>query len=134
MLSLAGARVLGWRPSKAGARGLATKSSTSPTLFWKHSHAATTTQYTAPLPETSHGVSSEVIAKMRRLRWEAPKTFTAKRLSSNFHLPRETVNAVAPYHHPGTQVRCCILCAWQANKTDFETATLQLDYERNLQY
>ena len=105
MLSLAGARVLGWRPSASGARKYSTQTPSKPVLFWQHSHASTTSQYTAPLPEASRGVSSELIAKMRRLRAEAPKTFTAKRLSSNFHLSRATVNAVAPYHHPATKTK-----------------------------
>lgn len=105
MLAYVGTKVNGSVLGAVKARSYSTKSSAKPVLAWKHGHAATTPQYVAELPEAQLGVSPTLIAKMRRLREEAPATFTARRLASNFHLPKTTVNRVAPYVRHGKTVR-----------------------------
>ena len=105
MLAYVGTKVNGSVLGAVKSRSYSTKSSGKPVLAWKHSHAATTPQYVAELPAAQHGVSPTLIAKMRRLREEAPATFTSRRLASNFHLPKKTVNLVAPYIRHGKTVR-----------------------------
>lgn len=108
MLSFLGAGSSSLRSLGSSSRSYSSGASTTsqrPALVWNHGHASTKPQQQVQLPESSHGVSSELIAKLRRLREEAPKTFTARRLMSNFNLSKKTINAVAPYVRHGKAVR-----------------------------
>lgn len=88
-------------------RGYTSAASERPVTFWNHAYAANKAPFEQAPTESSHGVSGALIEKMRRLRHEAPHTFTAKRLSRNFNLSRTTINRVAPYEAPGAAVRSC---------------------------
>ena len=108
MLSFLSAGSSSLRNLGSSARSYSTTPSATaerPGLVWKHGHAKTKVEYKAELPKKQLGVAPDLIAKMRRLRSEAPKTFTARRLVANFHLSKKTVNAVAPYVRYGKAVR-----------------------------
>lgn len=122
MLSFLGTGSSSLRGLGSSSRSYSTGTSTTskrPALVWNHGHASTKPQQQVQLPESSHGVSSELIAKMRRLREEAPKTFTARRLMANFNLPKKTINAVAPYVRHGKAVRFRLSASLKADMANF---------------
>ena len=110
----------------AKSRSYATQTSSKPALVWQHSHAATTPQHQAALPKEQLGVAPELIAKMRRLREEAPATFTARRLSANFHLPKKVINSVAPYVRHGKTVCISLECVWSPWEANFSSNLVSL--------
>ena len=96
MLAYFGSKVTGVAGVSGQKRVFTSSSKSSSGVVWKHHAGESSAKYVPHVPESQNGVSGEVIAKMRRLREEAPKTFTARRLSNNFNLSKTTVNAVAP--------------------------------------
>lgn len=96
MLAYFGSKVVGVSGVSGQSRAFSSSSKSSVGVVWKHSAGPSSVNHVPVVPEAQRGVSGELIAKMRRLREEAPRTFTARRLSSNFNLPKTAVNAVAP--------------------------------------
>lgn len=65
-------------------------------IFWNHSQASNTNQWKPTLPKAQFGLSPEKIDLIKRLREEAPKFYTRKKLQAHFHINSKVLNEIAP--------------------------------------